>query len=654
VLTLVIRPITITLDLPAGESIAVQDGTCILAEADRPAGWPTPVINHLKAPPMPLPSPTRRACLCGGIFSILLVPFIVTPVLIKQDFTPVHLANQAKVIAVVELAAPVGDRVAATPLRTLKGTAPAAAGLSLTALDEEERGWLHAGPALWLGGDFGLGRGTTDEAAPMAVLYLGAEHYLAVHPVDGDLELRSDPYDLSAVWAGGSDLLERLFAQILADPATDVPVNAGATWGGDQRLGTVTGTPIAGRSLELPGIGPCLHLTASGGDQIFCATGNATGAAGITGTSRLVAAGDPTGDGKADLVCWDGQQLTLLEPAPGAVPSVVADAPSDPRGLACPDLGDGQGGGIVVFTAGAPVMLTRRPPGRQELAPPPASTGAASAGLVADLDGDGRPDLVQACANAVVVWPGLAAGGFGAAVVAGTGQFPSVHTLLAADADADGRLDLLLAGDAPPHRLLLNLGGLRFQDRYDDTGELDYHAPSQGSRTATFWDLNLDGRVDLLLFPPDQGPKVYFNRGFACFGYARELHCDGLQGVLPGVKALADRAPVGGTLDLDGDGQVDLVGVAGDGTVWGLLVKPTIAGRMAVTVALPASVPGPVTVCAQDGNRNLGARSVGHGTPALFGKQTKGPLTLTWTGPDGRERSQRMIVLKTQRVELTP
>ncbi|WP_386067285.1 FG-GAP repeat domain-containing protein [Tahibacter sp. UC22_41] len=123
----------------------------------------------------------------------------------------------------------------------------------------------------------------------------------------------------------------------------------------------------------------------------------------------------------------------------------------------------------------------------------PAGASAPRGGVLADMDRDGRLDLVLGSGGngRVVQLAGDGAGGFANAVVAGSG-FLDVAGVVAADFDRDGDLDLAvadpLAGDV---RWLRN------------TGSGSYAAPAQiathaGARALAVVDLDRDGWPDLV------------------------------------------------------------------------------------------------------------------------------------------------------------
>lgn len=162
---------------------------------------------------------------------------------------------------------------------------------------------------------------------------------------------------------------------------------------------------------------------------------------------------------------------------------------------------------------------------------------------------------------------------------------------------------------------------------------------------------------------------LFFNRGFACFGLARELLLSGgaladdpttaFDAVgddpLPAAKALQHGQSGGVVVDLDGNGAQDLLAVTPQGEVWAMFSEPS-DGRsvLSLEIALPGGAGGPLTVGVSNNRRYLGMHVVKPGIPAFIGCPVKGPYELQWIDPDGKPRTQRVIVLKNTQAELKP
>jgi hypothetical protein len=240
-------------------------------------------------------------------------------------------------------------------------------------------------------------------------------------------------------------------------------------------------------------------------------------------TTKLALAGCPVGTvDHASSTGFAAGRILAQSPEAGAVQSGPVDV----------TVSDGPGPGPI---AASPTFGSARsysiPKGGQVVA-------------VADLNGDGKPDVVTGnCGSTVSV---LLNNGQGALGAAHNYHADCPDTVALADLNGDGKPDIVAAGDDDVISVLLNNGDGTFAPAHMYALE---GGPTYGTSFVVAGDLNGDGVHDLAAvngFEPKHGLSVFFGMGGGTFGPRQDykLAADG--------EALA----LG---DLNGDGKPDLV-----------------------------------------------------------------------------------------------
>jgi hypothetical protein len=198
-----------------------------------------------------------------------------------------------------------------------------------------------------------------------------------------------------------------------------------------------------------------------------------------------------------------------------------------PSAVVAADL-DGDGAVDLAVTSSLPlgglgISLFRNTGGGTFEAARTITTGTvASAMIAADIDGDGRPELITANSgnNSISVLRNLGGMLFANPVNTGVGLHPSA--LAAADLTGDGRLDLVVTNrDENTVSVLRNLLGTLL-------GPTNINAGAQPSGIAT-GDFNGDGRIDLVITNQGQFEDVadtatiLLNTGIATFAAPRTI-----------------------------------------------------------------------------------------------------------------------------------
>jgi hypothetical protein len=182
------------------------------------------------------------------------------------------------------------------------------------------------------------------------------------------------------------------------------------------------------------------------------------------------------------------------------------------------------------------------------------TTGTSNAVQVADLNGDGRPDILigNNGQNVILINTGLATF---------LNDTPNRLPLLAdatqdlelGDVDGDGDMDLLV-GNEDANRLLINDGSGIFAD--ESSGRLPLRPGPEETREADFGDVDGDGDLDILfanvnssIQTANPANRLLINDGAGFFQDQTSMR-------LPDDR---DRSFEGDFADLDGDGDLDII-----------------------------------------------------------------------------------------------
>lgn len=338
----------------------------------------------------------------------------------------------------------------------------------------------------------------------------------------------------------------------------------------------------------------------------------------VNGNPRLVVVADLTGDGLEDLITANSDSGTVsLIPGRGdgtfADPVQIAAA-VDPRALVAADdvvaLADGATSQVLLLRGdSSPAILTV---GGASISPDP--TALASG----DIDGDGVADVAvgHGSTGAVTL---LRREGDTLMVSQSVATDGPVSALAIADVNQDGRSDLLVAGSGGSLSVYLNTTARQGFARAFSTsagiapvGLLVVDDRTQGLR------VNADGRPDVLLL--DRGSndiQVFHGLGDGRFEFSARL----VVGPDPVAFTFGDFSE-------DDEGAVDLVTTnAGDGTI--SVVRGSGGGSFQTALSFgtgPRPIAGVVADFDRDGFPDLVTANEGNGTVSFLRGNGRGSL----------------------------
>jgi hypothetical protein len=572
------------------------------------------------------------------VLAVLLLGLLPAWALINVTFTPADLIRGAQQVSVVKLLSVKDKVIAAEVVETIRGKAPADPKLNLN-LDpdgqltaDDLNAMVPATAVLVLAAPENLDL-TKDPAGALLV----GKDWLSVFQKDGKLVLNLDQQTLGAVWAGNAFNLAAAARYVQTDPTASFPVRSDLVWSKDQALGKLDGS-VHGCLVTDEGV----IALSEGGDVLFKADGKQK----LATTSKRATFAVLAAGAKPELVSWTGKALVA-----GGKP-LVADLP------VCLSLDALATGRVVVGTPTGPVLVNAD--GKTESLPGVKDLGPGGLCVVADFDRDGKNDIVQLFAKGVVTYAGEDGGKFKAPVTAAVRLPESPAAAACGDYDTDGWLDLVLGGNGAL-ALLARDEKQQWQNQSYVTGELAYHGGANQPKVSGVApaDINSDGRQGVAMLYADRKPLLFFNRGFGCFGWARELDPAGFVGEgaamapadggtpkepLKGWRALEVGQVAGAVLDMNGDNAPDLFAVtAGTPEAWVLYGENQAGAQLRW---LQVSSAAPVTLTVRDRNRVAGMYVVRPGMPTAIARPQAGPVTLEWMDAAGKPASQKAIVVK--------
>jgi hypothetical protein len=608
---------------------------------------------------------------------------------INPGFTPNDLVNQAHTILIVKLGKPV-DKSPAKPkkkdddeddedeedqglkvvplevLEVLKGKKPEAK-LKLDLSTSPQRAWAgrvaqiaaargDAPVPLFIGKfkDKGQGDEAVQEIEGM-LLPIDRTWVICTGGKGGVWNMDSTSTHLLGTWDGGSDMLIEAVRYLLRNPGDKVPIVDGVKWAGKRELGKLPGTVNAVLPVDLSGKGKFLLFAAcSQGDRLYAWDAAKKSFADVGAKHKLdsksvrAAWADFDADGRPDLASWDGSKLRLHLRGADSGFARKLELEAGPRGevLGLAAMGAGAGGkpGLLVSTAGAPLLLRPGGDGKYAAARLPVGgnslkdLGAASACLAADFDGDGLCDVLQPFEKAGLAYKGKGGGEFEPARRISIATVKGRAASCTGDYDMDGKLDVWLAGPATCTQWN-NRGAFKFVETFQHSGEIVYTAGYGGTVVQTC-DFNNDGLQDLFLGLRNNqraGASVhlYFNRGWRSFGKALTL----VWGNTVFTDETAQGIRTGLVADFNADGAQDMAVVLNDGKLRVYLREAKEdSPPLSVRVLPPAKFahPGPIAVTGWSDTRCLGAWNLAPGsTGGFFGAAQSGRFRFEWQLPGG-------------------
>jgi hypothetical protein len=620
------------------------------------------------------------------VLTMLLIFASTAGAYINPNFTPINLVEQSETILLLEFTSAKDGKAVAKVAKVLKGkfadkeltidvSACAFPNQSQAILDRINEGQKQA---MFFVGAFkpeaegssgGGGGGNPGDEKPQGFMHLGG-WWIRLEGTDkpANWDLKDRWEFLLGTWSGATDMLLRCINYIQAEKepsAAFVPVDEGVSWAKEIRVAEkIDGKVVAAAPVDLEGKGRAdLFVACEAGDKLFRLNGekgeDLTAKVKLTSKSQAFAWADFNRDGKIDLASWDGKDLTIYysQGADGTFAAKVCKtdpALKDVLGLAILDYADKGQPGLLVSTKAAPLLVMFQADGSVKTKAllsgefPGKDIDLKSLGepcrcLVADFDGDGLPDIIQLFVKAGLFYKGKGPAEFAAPVKTEACTRAARYDVCVADFDQDGLPDIFVGSDER-NPLWQNLGGGKFAETLNTSGEISYH-PKPGVVAVRAGDFANSGRQGLLVvYGSEMFPQIFYNRGWRSFAQSMKIDL-AEQGLL---KQAGQGQQAGCLGDFNGDGAMDLALVLKNGEAWifprEVGKEPVLAATVSLSVASPSA--GPVNVQAWADKEPLGSWTICAGDPpAIVGVRLAGtPLTLKWQFPGGQQQTKEIMV----------
>jgi len=621
----------------------------------------------------------RATCvLAAGV--VLLLLGTQARALINPNFTPVTVARQSTVIAVLKCGpADKNGVIKGTPVEIIKGkdkakgktftfdlSATGQKSITEAAVKKIEDASKNGEPILFFYGEY-QEEGAVEEPFTGGFIHASGKWLSLYGEEKGVIDLDKIDAHMEGTWAGGTDMLLRCVKYVLKDPMPDVPTASGVSWDLKTKIATLKGTIRDLMPVDLAGDGNLsLFAVCETGDRLLLYQQekkpfkDVTDERGLKSKSREAVWADFDQNGRLDLASTDGTTLTLwLQGKNGAFEAKPVSVPPKTAlvGLTVLDVGAKGRPGLLVSTAGAPVLLKPGKDGAFEASSLPKASmskdrGKPATALVADFDGDNLADILQPFEKLSVFYGGKGAGAFDAPKALNVATVKSPARACTGDFDHDGLLDIYIVAE-DFSKLYHNRGKLVFEDRLYISGEIAYISKPDVT-DCQVCDVNNDGRQDIFLSYSNIAPQTFFNRGFRSTGHAHTIDLPE-QGLL---EEVMEGHQAGLIADFNLDGAQDMVVTAPKGDTYIFYRRIDLSAALAVKVVLPTTGPfaGPLTVVGWQENRCLGAWNLTAGGPCAFiGRIDAGPVEVRWQFPGGKPQKKEIILEeKAVRLVLTP